>query len=313
MRRSSPLGRSVLSGVLASFAVVAGTSACVDPFGGSKIELFLHGGVQVPGNDGAEGRPPSDTHYEMYVVRETSVFKLIEFEIRPAVSRADKCFIEMDGDRFPGLHSTQIASKLIAVASANGRTPSDADAADIALAQVRVGNMGAIEGLKVLTSHEAQLTDGTIATLWQQVPDPSLIADDANAARLAACHQIFAAHPGYYVGTDKILSLPINGTYYGIVEGMDPRNMALLGGASFSVDASFPEFDALRVNWNFNNPNDPRRAGYSPSNIGWHYMSGTPFVRTRGVINVTVRHQDFPQISGDIAIYTGLEDDSVHL
>jgi hypothetical protein len=296
---------------LAAIAALS-TASCVQSFSGSQIELFLHSGVQLPGdNPPGNGRPPSDTHFEMYVARGATALKLLEFDLRPVITQANKCFIEDEHSRFPGLHSTMIVDKMTKDALLDG-TVTPLEAGDIALAQTRLGSMAGLENtIKVIVSHESGLTDAMIAAEMAAVPDPSLDDDASNAARLAACNAIFDAHPAYFVGTDKVLSIPLNGTYYGVVEGMDPRSGSPLGGGSVIVNASFPVFDSLRINWNFNDPNDPRKANYSPSDVGWHYMAGTPFVRERGVINVSLRNQDFGQIAGEASIYTNLDQDGV--
>jgi hypothetical protein len=288
--------------------------ACVENSNGSKVELFLRGGVHVPGDDPPGfGRPPSDTHYELYVVKDTAVFKLGEFDIRPAIKRSDPCFVEEAGARFAGLHSTRVVDKLREAALADG-TVSDLEAGDIALASSRVANMAALEAaLKALTAHEPGLTDAMVAERLTAVPPADLIDDASNAARLAACQAIWRDHPGYYVGTDKITTIPLNGTYLGMVEGADPRNGIFVGGAAIDTDISFPGFDGMRINWSFNDPADPRRASYPPSNIGWHYMSGDTVVRVRGVYNLSLANQDFGRvISGDVSVYTELGRDDVH-
>jgi hypothetical protein len=288
-------------------------AACVDNANGSKIELFLHGGVQVPADPPVNGRPPSDTHYEIWVLRDTSVFHIADFDIRPALKMEDPCFIEEEGARFAGLHSTKIYAKLLELARQHPDSVTPIEAGDIASAKVRVGAMLALEtGLKAMTGHEPGLTEARIAELTADVPDPNLTDDASNAQRLARCKQIWHDHPGYYVATDKVLTIPLNGTYYGLVEATDPRNNGLVGGGSIETDLSFPQFDALRVNWNWNDPNDTRKDSYPPSNIGYHYMAGKPEDRVRGVINVTVVNQDFGSISGEVSIYTDLARDDVH-
>ncbi len=298
---------------LGVIALLAAGAACIENYNGSKIELFLHGGVHVPGDDPPGfGRPPSDTHYELYVVKDDAAFKVAEFDIGPAIRRGDPCFIEMEDALFPGLHSTMIVEKLKEAATADG-TVTPIEAGDIAVAKIRVANMGALENaLKVLSVHEPGLTARIVAEKTAAIPAPALIDDASNAQRLAACNAFFAEHPGYYVGTDKILTIPINGTYIGLVEAQDPRNNGLLGGGQIDVPASFPDFDAMRINWNFNDPDDPRRAALSPSTIGWHYMSGKAVRRVRQVINVTLVNQDFGQITGEVSVYTQLADDDVH-
>jgi len=297
-----------------SWAALLGIAAvsCVEPYRGSKIELYLRPGVQVPGDENpGNGRPPSDTHYELYVIKDDSAFKLAEFDIRPAILTSDKCFIEDETSRFPGLHSTRFADKLTQTAMSDGMV-TEKEAGEIASARARIGAMPSLEAnLKVLTRHESGLTDAALAALVADIPAPADTSDGANAERLQKCRAAFAQHPGYYVGTDKILTIPINGTYLGIVEGRDPRNNSFLGGAAIDVTEALPELDFLRVTWQFNDPGDPRQPAL-PSATGYFYMAGAPFQRVRGVINVSMRNPEFSPIAGEAAIYTNLDDDNVH-
>jgi len=294
-------------------ALSLGSASCIESYNGSKIEILLHGGVQLPGDSAPGfGRPPSDTHFEIYAVKDNATFHLSDFDLRPVIRRADPCFIEEEDARFPGLHSTQIVEKLKEAAQADG-TVSALEAGDIAVAKERVADMQALElSLKVLVFHEPGLTDAQVAALITDIPSADRIDDASNAERLSKCRAAFKGHPGYYVGTDKILTIPINGTYLGMVEAMDPRNSGLLGGGQIDVGVNLAGVDALRINWNFNNPDDPRKAAYSPSKIGWHYMAGPALRRVRGVVNVALVNEDFGMITGEASIYTELEDDDVH-
>jgi len=112
--------------------------------------------------------------------------------------------------------------------------------------------------------------------------------------------------------TDKRLAIPINGVYFGVVEGRDPRNNGNLGGAAFDVPFNLEGTDALRLNWDFNDPNDTRRAMFGDSTVGYHYMSGLPTIRLRGVINFAMRHVDISANSGEIAVFTNVGEDEVN-
>ncbi len=299
---------------LAAIAAVAAMGVgCVTPFSGSKVELLLYGGVQVPGDTPTgNGRPPSDTHYEIYVTSGDATFQLFQFEVVPVIDTNDPCFIEPSGSRFPGLQSSQIVDKTTQVAMADG-TVTDAEAGLIATAQIRVGDMQSLAmSMKTVVSHEVGLTAAVVASAEAGIPDKSMIDDASNAARLKACNALFAAHPGHYVGTDLTIAIPLNGSYYGMVQGTDPRDNAPVGGGQITVNAGLDSFDAMRINWNFNDPNEPRKANYSPSNIGWNYMAGTPVMRERDVINVAMANDDFTPIAGEAAIFTDLNEDNVH-
>ncbi len=311
-----PVAESRVHAALVTGLALGLATSCVENHNGSKLEILLHGGVHIPGTEPpTDGQPPSDTHYELYVVKGTGVFEIAEIDIRPVIKRSDPCFIEEAGTRFAGLHSTRIVDKTIEAAKADGQV-TDLEAGEIADAEARLGNMPALEAaLKAMTVHEPGLTEARIAELTSpaNVPPADLMDDASNAARLAACQAIWRQHPGYYVGTDKITTIPLNGTYIGMVEGTDPRNGSFLGGGQISTDVSFPDFDAMRLNWNFNDPADPRRASYPPSEIGWHYMAGRAVQRVRGVYNVSLVNQDFGRrISGEVAVYTNLAEDDVH-
>lgn len=305
---------TTVRGTILGILVAAAASGCIENHNGSKVELFLRGGTHIPGDDPPGfGRPPSDTHYELYVVKDEAVFEIGEFDVQPAILRSNPCFIEEEGSRFAGLHSTRIVEKLQEAALADG-TVTDIEAGDLALARTRVANMAGLEAaLKAITVHEPGLTNGTIAQLGANVPAADRIDDASNRERLDVCKTIWKAHPGYYVGTDKITTIPLNGTYLGMVEGSDPRNGIFVGGAAINSDISFPGFSGLRINWNFNDANDPRRAGYPPSNLGYHYMSGETIQRVRGVYNISLVNKDFGRsISGEASVYTDMGRDDVH-
>ena len=309
-----PMSRPLagLTGYATTVLAAACLVACVEPFSGSKMELLFRSTILLPGDDGRYGRPPSDTHFELYGVKDDSAFLLRSFDIKPVLLRADRCFIEEGDARFPGLHSTQIEIKVREAALADGQV-TDLEAGDIALAQRRVSLQPALESqVRVVVAHDDALTAAVVGTFQATVPDPLATDDASNAQRLERCLAFFAEHPAYYVGTDKRLAIPINGIFFGVVEGRDPRNNGNLGGAAFDVDFNLEGIDALRINWQFNDPADPRIATYGASPLGYHYMAGRPTQRLREVINVPMRHNDVAQIAGEIAIFVNVGDDEVN-
>ncbi len=309
------------------------TSGCVKPFQGSHVELDLGGATDIPGDARPlEGQPPSDTHYELYVITTDPTdptmvkglaFKLIDFEVVPVIDQADPCFIEADEQaKFPGLHSTMIAAKTTEKFTAGGHTPTADEAGQIADAEARLANQSALQSqLKTVVSHQVtfKLPDGTMSTrkdlrtkLAALVPDPSMIDDTSNKTRLSVCRKFWAANPDFYTGSDKVYSLPLNGVYYGMVEGINPINSAPLGGADFEVPDTFKDFDSLAINWQFNDPTDPRAADHGNSPTGYHYMAGKPQDRNRRVINVPLQNVDNPAIAGNAAIIPAIDEDQVH-
>jgi hypothetical protein len=293
------------------------STACVEPFDGSKVQLLLGGGVHVPGEgDPGDGRPPADTHYSIFVLRDDAFFKMIDFDIKRVIDRADPCFIEDDESRFPGLHTTMWGLKTIEAAqdasSEGGEPVTDQEAGDIAVAEIRVANLPRLEdAVRAVVKHQDGLVEATLEARHAAIVAAAPIDDmsaSANATRREMCRALYAEFPAYYVGSDKVFTLPINGVLYGMVDGSDPRNAAFLGGSSFNVNATFPAFDSLVVNWDYN---DPALAGADDTDVGYHYMAGRPEYRTRGVVNVPLQNNDYGPIQGEAAIFTDLDGDDV--
>lgn len=297
----------------AACAAILGTG-CVENFDGSKVQLFLAQTVEVPGDDPAgNGRPPSDTHFEMYVVKDLRHFKVFEFEVKPVINRDDPCFIEDAESRYPGLHSTMFAERLIEDETAEPDGIDELEGGDLFLAERRIENMSVLaREVKVIVQYSG-LSNGQIQAIYDAAGLPPVedMSDAANEQRFEICNRLFDENPLMYVGSDKVFSLPLSGEFLGVVEGNDPRNNAYIAGSAWNIDAVLKDFDALRINWNFNDPADPRRANFSPSDVGWHFMSGVPVERVRGVINVPMTHEIFTSISGELAIFPDLSTDDV--
>ncbi len=153
---------------------------CVEPFGGSNLQVDFSGGVQTPGLPADFGRPPPGTHYSFYAVKleddgnggETSfAFRIEDFAINPLVNTSSPCFIENDESVFPGVHSAQYANRLVKELNEKyglpgGPDPEDnfdpfnppagadpGDAIDVVTAEVRIGNLQLLQaGVKAVTS-----------------------------------------------------------------------------------------------------------------------------------------------------------------
>ncbi|MBI4508814.1 MAG: hypothetical protein HY698_04205 [Deltaproteobacteria bacterium] len=283
-----------------------------------------------------KGQPPARTHYEMYVVRDNFAFHLVNFEIVPSLRVEDPCFVEDEEARIPftrnssaaGLHSSKWYDKLLEIYTSDkdgekGATVTDNEAGALADARRRTENLKKLQDnvqAIVATPYVRGGQSGDprveLAKLVADkvIPAASLTDEASNKERLEQCRAFFKKYPLYYVGTDRLISLPINGIYYGVVDGTDPRNSGFIGGASVDVDVKMPEFDLLMITWQWNDPNDKRQEAYGkPLENGHYYMAGAPLRRTRGVINVPMANYLFPNdISGEAAIFTELDEDSVH-
>jgi hypothetical protein len=331
-----------LSLVVASSVALFG---CVEPYDGSWVEFSLGAGTHIPADVGnvGNGQPPGDTHYEYWVETGGNAFKVAEFLVSKQFDSQFPCFIEIGrGVQFPGLHSTQFYNKVLAVAVEDDPMPSMEEIDRLADAQKRMENQVNVERqLKAVVSYDPNVTPAVLDQLAQEIvannAGADLIDDEANARRLEVCQRFFDAHPDYYVGNDKVFSLPITGHWYGMVEGADPRNNAPVGGAGFTVPFTFKQFDYFWMTWQFNSAHynddgsldttqsvDPRilnnvtrtidgqtvsQGPYGPSFTGYHYMSGKPQMRTRRTINVDLQNQQFTGVNGKMAIFPGIDED----
>jgi hypothetical protein len=339
--------RRVRLGILAA-ALSAGTLGCVDAYDGSWVEFSLGGGTQLPSNEGniGNGQPPANTHYEFWVETGPSAFKVAEFLVVKQFDSSFPCFIETGRTDYPGLHSTQYYNKLLEEALKTGdpTTPDQDEVNRLADADKRMRNMALVEaGLKAVVGYDPKVTPEVLDALKSDVSMHAPITDtspEANANRLKICNAFFAAHPDYYVGGDKVFSLPLAGHWYGMVESTDPRSNAPVGGSGFTVPFTFKKFDYFWMTWQFNQvtykpngeldesqPFDPliktsipvpgdtmnRKLGpFGPSATGYHYMSGAPREATRRTINVDLQNQQFRGINGKMAIFPAInEDDAI--
>ena len=309
--------RAIWSG-LGLVALVTG-SGCVDTFEGSKVEVLFRRGVHVPGGQpemngdvvyNPGGRPPAGTHYEMHVAVDSEgvrVFHMRNFQIAPIVTMEADCFIEgadtiypvYDGEEEPrGLHVSQWYDKLLTLYMEDGSI-SDAEAGVLADAQSRLASVGALhETVRAVVQYPLGFgaPEGKYAqfvadkeALEAALPAREATDPAANGQRFELCQAFFDKYPNYYVGNDRTISIPTAGELIGVVDGQDPRNLGFIGGADFTIDdVQVPTYmTALRINWQFDDPNDSRAALYGGRvPRGYHYMSGTPEFRTRRVINV---------------------------
>ena len=346
----------LLGPVLLGCILSLGSAGCIEPFGGSSLQITFDEGVPAaarPGTTPPFGTPPPNTFMSFYavefvftrdengdivndgtgnpVIEDSFSFHVTDFEIQPLLNTESPCFIEKDNTNFPGLHVTQVYDKLRAETGIDDPRdpPADADdndVIDLLTAERRVQLLGQLEDqVKAVTSTTgaqypelgtACMDAGGDPTL---IPPPTCIDESSNATRLAVCEQFWLDNPDLYEGNDKVFTIPLNGSFFGSVTGLNPINNGMVSGAGFFVDEVLRDIDALVINWQYKDldgdgepdfPDDLPDA--ERSNTGFLFMQGVPISKTRGVINVPLSNPDVSVISGEAVIFPNLDEDDVN-
>lgn len=286
-----------------------------------------------------DGRPDLDANGEP-LIGEAYLFEVQRFEIRKLIDTSSPCFIDLPGGAgiegrtvFPGLHATQHANKtkeVLGVTNALDPGVPYEDAVIVLTAERREALLPRIENeLKAVTSSDATVeagrpdfqypatsAAGTCGGDIGMIPHPTCTDDASNALRLELCRAAWAeAGPSFYEGSDKVYTLPLNGKFYGLVEGENPVNSGFVGGAGFYVDENLDGFDGwlIRYQWkDFDGDGMPDAPAGMASDIGQPYLFGRSEIHTRGVVSATFRHATEIGVRGELAVFPELGDDSVH-
>jgi hypothetical protein len=240
------------------------------------------------------------------------------------IDLSSPCFIDLEDARFPGIHATRFYERLlreVGIPEDPGPTmpPPGTDRNDLIdalTAQVRDTNLPRLQNA-VKTVASASLTFdyvniGTECGVEGMIPPPECDDDESNLIRLEECRRQWDTDPLYYEGSDKVFSLPLNGAFYGVVEGMNPINGGLLGGSALFVDESLADAASYTIRWQFKdldkdgNPDDA-----SAGELGVRFMEGRPEVRTRGVQNARLINEVQPGIAAEMVIFPDLARDDV--
>lgn len=297
-------------------AVYAGTG-CVESFRGSNLQIDLS--PSTPAQAAFDQQPnatqlPSNVHWKLYGITHdgdvASMFELQRFEVHTIVDLGSPCFIDVgDNVPHPGLHVTQFAAR---IAEDTGipdyRMPpegtTEQQRIDAATAAQRVMNVGALAsaaGIKVVTSASETIYPRADADCsGTGIPAPSCTDDESNARRLALCQELWS-DSSLFEGTDRILTAPLNGTTHGFVVGLNPINLAPVGGAQFFVDEAVEEIDEYALYVQTDGADGP----------GTFLVSGIPQRDTRGVERVHLE-SPFAGFTAELAIFSDLDEDRVH-
>jgi hypothetical protein len=302
----------------------------------------LPGGAQLPSN----------THYRLYGIRETrdssgavtssSYVELQRFEIHRIVEKFNPCYIDPEEAVYPGLQASKFEARIKEdTGITNIESPpvgaTEEQLIDVATAMQRTINIDnlakdpnpaapgllATGGLKAVTSASVARYPavGTACALGNPSIDRTLIPPDtctdneSNQLRLDVCNKVWVDNPGLYEGSDRVLTEPLAGEYFGVVTGLNPINDAVLGGTQFFVEDPAIDYDAFAITFQFDDtdgdgePNYP--TGATPSDTGTMLLMGRPNSVTRGVTRAPLAGSS-PFLASAIAVFSDLGGDDVH-
>jgi hypothetical protein len=299
---------------------------CVSTFEGSNVELDL--AKTFPAQASAYG-PASpgqfepNSHFALYALDDFTdgtktgqrLFELQRFEIHPVVDVASPCFIDVGPHvPYPGLHVTEFAHQVAidtGISDVTNPPPTATREQQILMAtaiqrEANIVALGApVGGLKVITTASEKSYPAVAADCNgpdDQIPPPTCVEPAANARRLKLCQAAWANDPDYFEGTDRTLSVGLDGVTYGPLDGINPINLAPIGGAGFFIDEAVAGSSAYAIYHQVDGAPPP----------GDLILYGEPVKVTRGVLHVHLKSVSNPSLAGDIAIFANIGEDDVH-
>jgi hypothetical protein len=304
----------------AAFAAIC-ASGCVDGAQGANVQIDLSPGTPAQADLGGPITPadlPAGTHFTLYAIQQDPVqdrlFEIQRFEVHHLVDPTSPCFIDAT-DHVPhlGLHVTQYAKQIAedtGIADVANPPPGATDAQKIlaATAQQRMANIAALAsaaGIKVVTSASQAAYPPMAAACGgpaNQIPPPTCTDPASNALRLQLCRAAWKADPKLFEGTDRVLTSPLGGETHGMVDGLNPINMAPVGGAQFFVDNALENIDAYAIYTQADGMDTP----------GTQLLFGRPTKPTRGVLHVHLVSPSNSLLTAEMAVFADLGNDDVH-
>lgn len=261
---------------------------------------------------------PNNIHFTVYGIQQIenkeALFELHKFEIHKVVDVNSPCFIDMGQTaRYPGVHSAFYADRLGQdIGITDYRNPpasaSEKDkvlAATAAQREANIEALGGDSGVKAIVSASGVKYPTVSADCngpADQLPPPKCIDDASNQKRLDLCQKTWDSDENLWEGTDRVLTAPLHGTTYGMALGINPINLAPIGGAAFYVDEALSTMDAYAI---FYRTDD----GPAPGTL---FLYGTPTEPTRGVTKVHMTNVSNPNITAELAVFADLGEDDEH-
>lgn len=297
-------------------------AGCVDRFEGSNVQFDFSPAVPAlaaPNGAPRTGELPADWHYTLYAFESDDMtgrlFEVTRFEIHHVIEITSPCYIDV-GEHVPhpGLHATKYAEAIgrdtgitdLANPPPGATETQKIDAATAAQRMLNIAALASAEGIKAVTSASTSSYPPVAAdcTDTSAIPPPSCDDDDSNKRRLQMCQKAWHADPSYYEGTDRILTAPLNGLTYGVVDGTNPINSGPVGGAQIFVDTVLDNFKGFAI---YAQPDSQTTPG------GMLVLYGQPQIPmvTRGVIHVHMTNPTSPAITAELAIFSNLGQDDV--
>ena len=305
---------------LASLTVATSLAGCVDGFRGSNVQIDFAPGTPsqvAPGQTPGTFEFPANGHFKLHAVDRVddraALFEIQRFEIHKIVDVTSPCFIDVGPNvPFPGIHVSEFGR---AVAAATGiddiaNPPADAtegekiDAATAVQRMQNVAALGGVNGIKVVVSASETAYPAVDADCdGSGLPPPSCTDPDDNARRLAICQAVWADDPDLFEGTDRVLTVPLNGTTFGMVDGVNPVSPVAIGGAQFFVDTALGGVDQYTISFHLDGTDD----------AGTLLFDGVPVDGPRGVRHVHMDSPLFPGlVTAEMVVFANLDEDVVH-
>jgi hypothetical protein len=337
---------------LVSTAIVVGTATasggCIDGFIGSDVQVDFSNTTPLqvtPGGTPTATELPNNVHFTLYAVQQDKngsgaitadhVFAVQTFEIHPIIDVSSPCFIDVGAHvPHPGLHVTPYAKRIgmdygvpdVANPPADATENAKIEAATADEREVYVAALSGAAGPKAVTS-VSTFNYGAIGTACvgdpgsdpTLIPPPTCFDDDSNAQRLQLCQAIWAANPTFYEGNDRVISEPLNGTEFGVVDGLNPVNESPIGGTEWFVTSELGGMDAYAFYWQYDDADGDGQPDYpagtpasQKSPLGQIVFGGEPEMITQGVDHVHMVSPANPGIFADVAIFPNLDQDDNH-
>ena len=296
-------------------------AGCVDGFRGSNVQIDLSPGTPVQAHVmGAQAMDeiPVNSHFTIYAIQDDAaqsrLFEIARFELHRIVDVTSPCFIDV-GDHVPhqGLHVSQYATKIAedtGIADYRNPPPTATEEQKLLMgtAVQRMANVAALggsTGIKVVTSASSTTYPAVASSCTgpqDQIPPPSCTDEASNQLRLRLCQAEWKADPNLFEGTDRVLTAPLNGVTRGTALGLNPINMAPVGGAQFFVDNALIDIDAYAIY--------VQTDGVDQLDTPLYF--GRPTTVTRGVSHIHLTSAMFPQLTSEMAVFADLGEDDVH-